>query len=214
MFERKDLDYIESIVYMSAFDFMEMQGFSDDEIDDYLAVEVTDYKGDGSCARVEVRAELGYDGLEELIDLLNKDITEFDDKAYFEPEEPGIITAFLWDKDVESCQDVEVEGAVKSEGMSASDYFSDDDLMQFADQIIYDANEKVSEIDPDIDILLEDVYIVDYNRLVIDFIDSVHDFDIQAVSTNIDMDDINDETDLYDEYSWLSDEIVKVYDKE
>lgn len=95
---------------------------------------------------------------------------------------------------------------------SASDFFSEDTLLQFADTVIYDAKQEIqTTVDSEIDIELQDVYIVDYNRLVIDFTDNIHDDEVQSVEANIDMDNISDESDLERQYSWLSDEICNIY---
>lgn len=44
---------------------------------------------------IEVRAELHYRDLVNLAEELNRVITEYDPDAYFEPDQPGILTAFV-----------------------------------------------------------------------------------------------------------------------
>ena len=64
-------------------------GFLEDEVQEYSVVEVHPE------GRVEVRAEVDYDGLMELISALNPIIQKYDKDSYFEPVEPGIIEAYL-----------------------------------------------------------------------------------------------------------------------
>lgn len=69
---------------------------SDKEIDDYInpifAVSEDPKTGD---IEVQVRAELEYDNLMELADVLNKVVEKYDRNSYFDAEQPGIITAVI-----------------------------------------------------------------------------------------------------------------------
>lgn len=69
---------------------------SDKEIDDYInpifAVSEDPKTGD---IEVQVRAELEYDNLMELADVLNKVVEKYDSNSYFDAEQPGIITAVI-----------------------------------------------------------------------------------------------------------------------
>lgn len=69
---------------------------SDKEIDDYInpifAVSEDPKTGD---IEVQIRAELDYDNLMELADVLNKVVEKYDRNSYFDAEQPGIITAFI-----------------------------------------------------------------------------------------------------------------------
>lgn len=72
-------------------------GFDENEVDDYFFVEAsaTEIGEDHHEAiRVEVRAEVSYEGLEALMEALNPIIETYDSYAYFEPVEPGIIEAY------------------------------------------------------------------------------------------------------------------------
>lgn len=65
-------------------------GFEDDkEIDMYTKVE--GYYVDDNEYVVEVRAELSYEGMEDLMKYLDNIVKEFDDEAYFDFVAPGII---------------------------------------------------------------------------------------------------------------------------
>lgn len=73
-------------------------GFDENEVDDYFFVEAsaTEIGEDHHEAiRVEVRAEVSYEGLEDLMEALNPIIETYDSYAYFEPVEPGIIEAYV-----------------------------------------------------------------------------------------------------------------------
>lgn len=69
---------------------------SDKEIADYInpifAVSEDPKTGD---IEVQVRAELDYDNLMELADVLNKVVEKYDRNSYFDAEQPGIISAFI-----------------------------------------------------------------------------------------------------------------------
>ncbi len=70
---------------------------ADADTSDYYAVEVT--QEDHTYARIEVRAEVDYEGLEDLDDALNDYVADFDSDAYFEPVDPGITECYInWRK--------------------------------------------------------------------------------------------------------------------
>lgn len=67
-------------------------GFPEDEVEEYSVVEVD------PSGKVEVRAEVGYDGLMTLCDALNPIVQRYDKDSYFEPVQPGIIQAWIENK--------------------------------------------------------------------------------------------------------------------
>ena len=69
---------------------------SDKEIKDYInpIFEVSEDPKTGDI-EVQVRAELEYDNLMDLSEVLDKVISKYDKDAYFEPEQPGILCAFI-----------------------------------------------------------------------------------------------------------------------
>ena len=96
-------------------------GFYEDEVNDYFFVDVTPTEiGEDhqEAVRVEVRAEVSYDGLEKLMDALNPIIESYDSYAYFEPVEPGIIEAYVSVDQV----DMSVYGGSKYTNSSKSEY--------------------------------------------------------------------------------------------
>lgn len=96
-------------------------GFPEDEVNDYFFVDVTPTQigeDDHEAIRVEVRAEVSYDGLEKLMDALNPIIESYDSYAYFEPVEPGIIEAYVSVDQV----DMSVYGGSEYADSSQSEY--------------------------------------------------------------------------------------------
>lgn len=73
-------------------------GYDENEVNDYFFVDVTPTQigeDDHEAIRVEIRAEVSYEGLEELMEALNPIIESYDRYAYFEPVQPGIIEAYV-----------------------------------------------------------------------------------------------------------------------
>lgn len=68
-------------------------GFPEEDAKEYSRVE--GYMKDGAFV-VEVRAELSYEAMTELADELNPIVQATDRDAYFDMEEPGIMTAYLY----------------------------------------------------------------------------------------------------------------------
>lgn len=96
-------------------------GFDENEVDDYFFVEVSATKiGEDhhEAIRVEVRAEVSYEGLEDLMEALNPIIETYDSYAYFEPVEPGIIEAYVSVNQV----DMSIYGATASPDHMFYDY--------------------------------------------------------------------------------------------
>lgn len=91
---------IESKVKKALKDFMMSPsiGFPEDEVDEYSRLEVKSGVNDegDKFIKVEVRAELSYGALSDLCDTLNPIVAEYDKDSYFEPEQPGIIVAYLF----------------------------------------------------------------------------------------------------------------------
>lgn len=67
-------------------------GFYDNEVKQYSAVDV--YTKDENIV-CEIRAEVSFDGLMDLCNRCNKVVEKYYKDAYFDPEEPGIATAYI-----------------------------------------------------------------------------------------------------------------------
>lgn len=72
---------------------MRMQGFPLNEIADYLVVDIQ--PAEDGWLNCEVRAELSYEGMSEMIDALNPIVQKYDKDAYFDHVTGGIISAYL-----------------------------------------------------------------------------------------------------------------------
>lgn len=68
-------------------------GFDVEEIPDVCHIEVT--QNDHTYAKIEVRAEVSYEGLETLMSALTDWISYYDTDAYFDAEDVGITNAFV-----------------------------------------------------------------------------------------------------------------------
>ena len=88
-------------------------GFPEDEVEEYSVVEVD------PSGKVEVRAEVDYDGLMSLCDALNPIVQRYDKDSYFEPVAPGIIVAYLQSDDISSASR---NNLTSVESSSASSY--------------------------------------------------------------------------------------------
>lgn len=99
------LDNITKEITDATHKFMMSKGFPEDEVKDYSRVD-TDVTDD--YIKIMVGAELEYDSLFELCKTLDKIIEKEDKDAYFEPECPGRIVAYLFgEKAKESHQERE-----------------------------------------------------------------------------------------------------------
>ena len=93
-FEIEDPSEIDHIIYNAVHNKLKQPefGFEDDnEIDQYSKVE--GHYADKNQYVVEVRSELSYEGMEDLMNYLDTIVKQFDDAAYFDFVAPGIIEA-------------------------------------------------------------------------------------------------------------------------
>lgn len=93
----KTIKELERKLYARAKKEMVSFGFPSLEVGDYLFVETTpvDFDDGTSGYRVEVRAELGYDDMYDLVSALDPIIMEYDEYAYFDMDEPGIASGYV-----------------------------------------------------------------------------------------------------------------------
>lgn len=103
--QKTGVEWIKTKVWNAIVAKLEDDGWEPDDISDYVFVEVTQ---EDDRIRVEVRAELSYEGLEELIENIDPIVQEYDNNAYFEPVEPGIAEAYIYNlSNVNSSETVE-----------------------------------------------------------------------------------------------------------
>ena len=125
-------------------------GFPEDEIDDYLHIDVSK---DASGIRVEVRAELSYSGMRDLAVWLDPIVQEYDPDAYFDDVDPGIMEAYI--RNLSGIKDIPPEhiaSAVEAANYGGAYdidpemYFTKDELVEFGNQIVDEFNECVPEV--------------------------------------------------------------------
>ena len=87
------IDKLHNQLYNKIVKYGLSEGFLENEIDDYFFVTVLKVYDHIEC---EVRAEVDYEGLEELCDLLNPVVIKYNPAAYFEPVSSGIIEAYIY----------------------------------------------------------------------------------------------------------------------
>lgn len=75
----------------------EMIGYTEDEVKDYSVVEVEEYESEwsGPSIKCEVRAELSFNAMMDLIDQLNPIVQKYNKYSYFDMEDAGIATAYI-----------------------------------------------------------------------------------------------------------------------
>ena len=77
-------------------------GFMPDEIDEYFYIEIDEenvsdgYGEDHNAIKVEVRGEMGYEGMDDLAEALNPVVQRYDKDAYFDHDSSGIISAYIF----------------------------------------------------------------------------------------------------------------------
>lgn len=89
--EDTDADTIEQKIKDKTFDAL-LKKYDEEFVHDYCEVQVGEVEGN---IQVRVNAEVSYSDLEDLGTELTKVITEFDPHAYFEPECPGRLVAYV-----------------------------------------------------------------------------------------------------------------------
>lgn len=94
-------------------------GFEDSEVDDYSRVDVSSVnlgEDHEETIRVEVRVELSYNGMEKVKDALDPIIESYDSYAYFDFDDPGIMSAY-----------------VRLDEVDMSVYGSEDEVVEYGD---------------------------------------------------------------------------------
>lgn len=124
-------------------------GFPFDEIANMLFVDINK---DSIGLRVEVRAELSYDGMWSLKEKLDQIIQKYDKDSYFDIDDPGIMSAYLTIAD-DTVESADYGGAYDIDPHS---YFTKDELVEFGDDVADTLTSKTG-----VNFQLSDVYIFD-----------------------------------------------------
>lgn len=91
---KKDIGELVPTLKERAYELLQSEemGFPEDEAKDYTVIELKPFD---NAIKVEVRAELTYDGMMELIDCLNPIVRSYDKESYFDMEDSGIAVAII-----------------------------------------------------------------------------------------------------------------------
>ncbi len=107
---------------------------------------------------VEVRAELSYDSMETLADLLEEVIRQYDSDAYFEQVDPGIMEAYLvFYQSAEASEAIEAASPVSD----TREHYLEPDDKDYYEEI--DEFEQWEDVAIDADITIEDDGTYDYD---------------------------------------------------
>ena len=100
------IDKIQNKLEAAVVEFMTSAdiGYTEDEAKDYTVVEVEEYesKWSGPSIKCEVRAELSFNSMMDLLEKLNPIVEQYNRNSYFDMEDAGIATAYIPVDSVES----------------------------------------------------------------------------------------------------------------
>lgn len=102
-------------------------GFSEDDVKEYSHIEI---RPESDKTVVEVRCELGYDSMWNLKEKLDPIVAKYDKNAYFDMEDAGIITAYLFG--------VELEGEEVSSSIQAASEYEETEGYQSCAPVVLD----------------------------------------------------------------------------
>lgn len=145
-------------------------GFSENEVEQYSAVDV--YVKDNSIV-CEIRAEVSFDGLMELCDNCNPVVEKYYKDAYFDPEEPGIATAYIPINDVTGAITAMEDSMIDPPDYEEPDVFDEEFELEIdltgvvlkVEDDTLDLDESSIEITPDSG---EDDFVNDYGMYIDD----------------------------------------------
>lgn len=181
---------VDKLTKVTKDDMINTEGFSEDEVVDYFTVDVS-LTSDNDYYSVQVRAELDYDGMDRLASKLNKIVQSVDKDAYFDFDEPGIMTAYLPASSIEASTKTSKTQTIESSlldyyGDPYDIYFTRDELNEFGYDMEDAANEALQHDDIDDTIrLVQIVFEDDYRTLTAELTDG--DGNDYVISHKIDM---------------------------
>lgn len=105
---KKDIGELVPALKERAYELLQSEemGFPEDEAKDYTVIELKPFD---NAIKVEVRAELTYDGMMELIDCLNPIVRSYDKESYFDMEDSGIAVAIIEGYPIPVVEEAKVE---------------------------------------------------------------------------------------------------------
>lgn len=132
------------------------------DINEMLVVDINN--ADDGRTIVEVRAELSYDGMWELAEVLNPIVAKYDKEAYFDMEEPGIMTAYLDPDGIYSSVIINVPKSKVTAAISFKDWLikkydlTPDDLTEEDTEIYQAEYDNLKEVTEDLDTVMAASY--------------------------------------------------------
>lgn len=90
--EAKTIDSLKSQIVNAVYEYMESEGFEEDEVPAYTDVDIED---ETDSYKITVSAEVSYDGLVNLIAMLDPIVQEYDKDSYFNAEVAGRVVAYV-----------------------------------------------------------------------------------------------------------------------
>jgi hypothetical protein len=178
--------------------FMISQGFASEDVVDYYTVDVSPTT-DGRYLAVQVRAELGYADIVELAAELDPIVAEISQDAYFDVDEPGIITAYVPSDLIEASAKVTCETLPNYGGAFDIDpyaFWTKEELVELGEEVAENANSWLyrNGWSNSNDLSFQDAFLEDdYKTITLEFTDDEYDY---AISTKIDMRKIRRPSDL------------------
>ena len=138
-------------------------GFTKDEAKAYIAVDATFDKNYGEdYLIIELRAEVDYEGLEEIFDMVNPIVATYDSDAYFDAAQPGIGVCWI------NCAKLAaIASSTSIKGMYQEDldnFFTKEDVTELADAVQY----KLDDLLPAFNVAVSDFYETDPNVITIE----------------------------------------------
>lgn len=147
-------DALNERLWDAAYKYMESLGYYDDEIRSSLIIDVQEQP---DRRYVDLRAELNYDELTGLLDVLDPIVQECDANAYFEPVAPGIAEAYVYNTS-------DVSASTKLKRIARYSEFDNGhvlhDWKEMTDEEAEEVAKQMSLKNPD------DIYYVAYDNLM------------------------------------------------
>lgn len=167
--KRKNSSYmkeIQDVIYNTASKYLKTLGWDMNDIADSFICDVE--QTDDNRIHVEIRAELDYEDMDKLLEILDRVVNvKFDKDAYFDMVQPGISEAFIRTQTVQTSTDVSC--ADDTETKSVYDVREDEVAEEYLN-IVYDIVDDIGG--------LIDYYVDDYGNFVVVFnnnVDNIRD---------------------------------------
>lgn len=167
--KRKNSSYmkeIQDVIYNTASKYLKTLGWDMNDIADSFICDVE--QTDDNRIHVEIRAELDYEDMDKLLEILDRVVNvKFDKDAYFDMVQPGISEAFIRTQTAQTSTDVSC--ADDTETKSVYDVREDEVAEEYLN-IVYDIVDDIGG--------LIDYYVDDYGNFVVVFnnnVDNIRD---------------------------------------